>query len=514
MGIMSCKESSLFKILSLICIGFILAGCKLGPNFTKPNAPNTLSYTEKPLPKKTIATAIHGGASQHYVPEAHIPAQWWELFHSPSLNTLIEEGLRNSPTLQAAEATLVVAQQNLRAQIGGTMLPAFVGGFGASNRQLVPFDITSGVDVGAFRVIPTPFNLYNASVTVSYTLDIFGGLRRNIEAYRAQVDYQYYQLLAAYLSLSSNIVTSAISEATLREQIKATKEIIEIQEKGLEIIKHQFELGGASSTDVYTQQTTLEQTRGLLPALENRLAQMRTLLTTLIGVPPGTVLPIFYLDDLTLPTELPVSLPFSLVQQRPDIAASEALVHAACAQIGVATANMLPALNINSSTFGSIADYPAGLFGPNSTTWILQSQVLQTLFNGGALWATRKATIANYDAIFAQYKQTVLNALKNVSDSLQALEYDAESLHIRFDAEQAAKKTLYIATEQYKLGGIDYISLLTAEQKYRETYLERILAQGLRYADTAALFQAMGGGWWNAQVPESAGVSEKIILVE
>lgn len=507
-------ESRLFKILPVVCLALLLGGCKVGPNFKKPDAPNTLSYTEKPLPKKTAATDIHGGASQHYIPEAHIPAQWWELFHSRSLNLLIEEGLRNNPTLQAAESTLVVAQQNLRAQIGGTLLPALVAGFGASRQQLVPFDVTSGVDVGAFRVIPAPFNLYNTSVSVSYTLDIFGGLRRNIEVYRAQVDYQYYQLLATYLTLTSNIVTSAISEATVREQIKATKEIIDVQTKGLKVIRQQFELGAAASSDVYTQQTALEQTRSLLPPLENKLAQTRTLLATLVGVSPGAGLPNFNLEDLKLPTELPVSLPFALVQQRPDVAASEALVHAACAKIGVATANMLPSLTINSTTFGSIADHPAGLFGPNSTTWVLQSQVLQTLFNGGALWATRKATIANYDAIFAQYKQTVLNALKNVSDSLQALEYDAQSLKIRFDAENAAKKSLYIATEQYKLGGIDYISLLTAEQKYRETYLDRIVAQGTRYADTAALFQSMGGGWWNAQTPESAEVLETVILVE
>jgi len=487
-------------IFCLLALSLLLTGCMVGPNFHIPEPPDTSSYTEQSLPEKTVATETPGGTAQHLITEAEIPAEWWRLFQSPALNDLIIRAIANNPTLQAAEATLRQAEENLRAQIGGTLLPKFTGTFTADRIQDTAFDTTTGITAPGFAYVPGPFNLYNASVNVSYTLDVFGGLRRNIEYFRAEAEYERYELLAAYLTLTSNVVTTSITEASLREQIKATKELVRFQEEQLAIITKQYQVGGVANLNVLTQETTLEQTRALLPPLEKSLAQTRDALAVLVGDPPSEAyLPDFKLNDLILPSELPVSLPSSLVQQRPDIGASEALLHAACAQIGVATANLLPSFNITGYN-GTEASTPIKLFGPGTAIWELQGQVMQTIFNGGALLAQRRAAIANYDIAFAQYRQTVLNALQNVADTLQVLELDAKALKINFAAEQAAKKALLITSQQYKVGGVSYLSLITADQQYQQAYLNLIIAQAARYTDTAALFQSMGGGWWNEEI--------------
>jgi NodT family efflux transporter outer membrane factor (OMF) lipoprotein len=482
-----------------ISLILFFSGCAVGPNFKSPAAPEITSYTENPISDKTVATNVHGGESQSLIVTEDIPGEWWQLFQSEELNELIERGIENSPTLEAAEATLRQAQSIWWAQLGGTLLPKLSASLLGERQQIPEFSTTTGLNEPVFNFTPGPFNLYNVSTNVSYTLDVFGGLRRNVEAYAAQVDYQQYEMLAAYLSLTSNIVTTAINEASLRGQIKATKEIIAILERQLQIIEKQFKVGGVAKTNVLTQETQLEQTKALLPPLEKSLAQTRDALAVLIGSPPGDAnLPKLDLNKLTLPTTLPVSVPSALIKQRPDIAAAEALLHAACAQIGVATANLLPSFTVN-GTWGAEASTPRLLFSPGTHIWDIQGQVTQILFNGGALWANRKATIANYDSYFAQYRQTVLVAFQNVADTLNALDQDAKALKINNTAEQIAKNNLVIAQGQYAAGGISYPLLLNAQQQYTQARINLITAQAARYADTAALFQAMGGGWWNLE---------------
>ncbi len=469
-----------------------LSGCAVGPDFRSPEAPSTSAYTPTPMPAETESSPGQGGASQRFVPGADIPAQWWTLFHSPALNQLITQALSNNPTLQAAQATLRQAQENTNALVGSVVYPK-VDVSASLTRQKI-----SGAEFGQPNFNPSPFTLFNASVNVTYALDVFGGARRELEALRAQVDVQRFNLEGAYLTLASNIVLTAVKEASLRAQIQAVQDIMAAQRKILDLVEIQYKLGGAASTDVMAQRTQLAQTQTTLPPLEKELAQTRHLLAVLVGTLPGEsqALSQFTLDELQLPSELPVSLPSSLVRQRPDVRANEALLHAASAQIGVATANQYPQFNITGS-FGSLST-TGNVLGPSRTgVWSFGAGLLQPVFNGGALSAERRAAVAAYDQASAQYRAVVLQAFQNVADVLRALEADARMLRAQADAEMSAHNTMESTQTQYKLGGVNHLSLLNAERQYQETRIGLIQAQAARYADTAALFQALGGGWWN-----------------
>lgn len=463
----------------------------VGPNFHSPARPKVDRFNEVPLPKKTAKTSSikDAGKSQVYVYGKDVSSEWWYLFRSPTLNKLIDRGIANSPTITAAYAALRQAQENFNAQVGTTAFPTFNAQLGGE-RELFP-----GASLGG-NFPNSLFNLFNAGVNVSYTLDVFGGLRRQIEALGAQVDYQQFELIAAYVTLTSNIVTTTVTIASLQEQIQSTRDLIVSQRQQLRILRDQFQLGGIAQGSVLTQETLVGQTLALLPPLEKSLSQNRHTLAVLVGAYPDEVLPEVSLNSLHLPTKIPVTVPSNLVRQRPDIRASEALLHAASAQIGVATANLFPQFALSAS-YGWQALTPSTLFGTTTNTWNIQAQITQPLFQGGALLAKRRAAIAAYDQAFAQYKQTVLQGFQNVADALRALETDARALQATRQAELAALGALNLATNQYKLGGASYLTLLIAQQQYKQTVISRIQAQAARYTDTAALFQALGGGWWN-----------------
>ena len=474
-----------------VIVGVLLTGCAVGPNFRSSKAPSTNAYTATPLPEKTAAAPGIGGTAQCFVPGQDISAQWWTLFHSEALDQLIHLALTDSPTLEAAQATLRQAQENLRAQVGVVFFPKMDANFSAERERF------SAAAFGQTGTTGTTFNLYNASVSVSYLLDIFGGGRRELESLQSQVDYQRFQLEGSYLTLTSNIVTAAVKEASLRSQIRATQEILTVQEKELDVVECQFQLGGVSRSDVLAQQTQVAQTRAMLPPLEKELSQTRHQLAVLAGMLPSEAdLPEFELDSLQLPPELPVSLPSSLVRQRPDIAASEALLHAASAQIGVATANLYPQITL-SGNYGSEALKIGDLFGTGSSVWTLGLGLLQPVFRGGELTHKRRAAIAAYDQARAQYRETVLVAFQNVADALRILDADATTLKAQAEAEISARETLDLTQEQFRLGAVSYLSLLNAERQYQQTRISLVQAQAARFADTAALFQALGGGWWN-----------------
>jgi NodT family efflux transporter outer membrane factor (OMF) lipoprotein len=443
-----------------------------------------------------------GGTEQRFVSGGEIPARWWELFRSQAMDRWIREGLANSPTLGAAEATLRRAQEIRRAR-SGDLLPSVDGSVSASRQK------SSGASFGQPNLPINPFTLYDASVNVSYTLDLFGKTRRELEALQAQVDYQGYQLEGASLTLTSNIVTAAFQEASLREQLQATRVILATQEELLALVEKQFELGGVAKTDVLAQRASLAQTRATLPPLEKRLAQTRHLLAVLAGRFPGDTadLPEFDLKDFQLPETLPVSLPSSLARQRPDIRSAEEMLHAASAAVGVATANLYPQVTL-SGHYGTTATRIGDLFGPGSAVWGFGAGLLQPIFHGGALAATRRAEVAGFDQAAAQYRETVLQAFREVADVLRALEYDAMTLKAQSDAEAAARETLDIATKQVRFGATSYLSLLDAQRQYHLARILLIQAQALRFADTAALYQALGGGWWNRENP-SDGVSRR-----
>jgi NodT family efflux transporter outer membrane factor (OMF) lipoprotein len=487
-----------------IAISLMLGGCAVGPDFKSPAAPANAgsSYTPTPIPAETASADKAGpsGAAQRFVQDQDIPAQWWTVFHSEALDQLIRTGLEQNPNMAAAQAALHQVQENYNAQYGNAVYPEVGAQLSATREVATAFS----VNLPTGRV----FNLYNATVNVSYGLDFFGGARRALEGLQAAVDYQRYQVEATYLTLTANLVTAAIREASLRAQLQATREVLEAQQKQAAVIDKQFELGAIPRSTVLLQRNQAAQTAASVPALEKALAQTRHQLSVLAGkLPSESGMPEFQLDSLTLPQDLPVSLPSALVRQRPDIRASEALLHEASAQIGVATANQYPQFTLNGS-YGAASTKAGNLFDSGTTFWSIGAALTQPIFNGGALSAKRRAAVAAYEQAAAQYRSTVLTAFQNVADTLRALDSDAATLKAQSEVDALARESLDMATIQYKLGAISYLVLLDAQRTYQQAHINLVQAQAARYADTAALFQSLGGGWWNRRaVADAAPVS-------
>jgi NodT family efflux transporter outer membrane factor (OMF) lipoprotein len=470
----------------------LLAACAVGPNFKAPEAPHSSGFVPAgQLTPETAAAAVPGGQAQRFADGMDIPGQWWTLFQSVPLNALIERALANSPTLQAAQAALRQANETAAAQ-RGSYYPS-VSGTVQSERQKA-----SGA---AFGIPGFPssyfYNLQTASVNVSYTLDAFGGTRRQVEALLAQAEYQQFALEASYLTLTANIVTGAINEASLRAQILATLDIARSQQMQLDITQRRVAAGAASRADVLQQQATLQGTLATLPPLRSQLAQQRNQLAAYMGALPADYTGAeFTLDSLTIPPDLPVSLPSKFVEQRPDVREYSALLHQATAQVGVATANMLPQIVLTAS-YGQDASTWANLFAPGSNVWSLIGSLTQPIFKGGQLLHQRRAAVAAAQEAAANYKATVITAFENVSNTLYALQADADALAAQTTAERAAADTLSLVQTQYKSGAASFLQVLSAEQTYQTAAVALIKARAQRYADTAALFQALGGGWWN-----------------
>lgn len=484
------RHRKLARRAALPLTAALLAACAVGPDFKRPDAPATDRYTAAPLPPQTAASEGPAGAAQRYVNGTDIPAQWWTLFHSDKLDALVQQALKGSPDVVAAQAALRQAHENLLAQ-EGNLLPSF-DGKGSATREKI-----STAEFGQPGGGSSIYNLFNATVNVSYTLDIWGSVRRQVEAQRAQAEYQNFQLEATYLTLSSNVVTTAIQEASLRAQIEATNQIIAADRKQLETVQRQLSLGGASRLDVLTQQTQLANELATLPPLQKQLQQTRDLLAVLLGqLPSQQPEAQFTLDDLQLPQDLPLGVPAQLVAQRPDVRAQEALLHQASAQIGVATANLLPQVTITGQ-FGGTSSNFSDLLKSSSNVWSLGAGITQPIFHGGTLIHQKRAAVAAYDQAAAQYRGTVLTAFRNVADALHALNADAEALNQQNLATQAAADTLKVSRSRYAAGSISPLDLLVVERTYQQARIAQLQAQAARFADTAALFQALGGGWWN-----------------
>lgn len=474
-----------------VAAALLLVGCAVGPDFQAPAAPAVQQYTPDPQPLATSGGSGPGAAAQRFEMGADIPAQWWTAFHSPQLDALVRAALANSPTLAQAQATLREARENLNAQ-SGTRYPQVDAQLGNTRQQ---------VDTAALGVpnIPQsgPFTLYNASLNISYTVDAFGANRRTLEGLQAQVENQGYQLQAARLTLAGNVVTAAIKQAALHAQIVATGQLLELQRAQLGIMEQRFAAGGIASLDLTNQRTLLAQSEAMLPPLRQQLAQVGHQLAVYVGKAPAqTDLQPLDLDTLTLPDTLPLSLPSMLARQRPDILAAEATLHQASAQIGVATANLYPQLTLSGSLGSertSIGDLANSI-----NVWNVGLKLMQPLVNGGQLRAKKRSAVAAYDAAAAAYQQTVLQALQQVADVLRALENDAQTLLARTQAADSAASSLAVTQRQYQAGGVSYLNLLDAQRQRKQTDLDRISAQATRYTDTAALLQALGGGWWNA----------------
>ncbi len=476
-------------------LALFLGACAVGPDFQRPDAGGG-NFVEAPLPAKLGDAADGSVAAQNLRVGNDLAQDWWTLYRSEALNQFVSQALRDNASLAAASAALREAQENLAAS-RGSLFPSINAAAQAERER------ASGAAFG----LNTPgnaFSLFNAGVSVSYTFDLFGAVRRQIEAAQAQVDYQQNQFRATQIALTANIVTSVIREAQLREQIQALREVEKLQRAGLAIVERRFALGAVTRTDVLNQRTALAQTVAAVSPLEKQRAQVRHQLATYAGKAPTEVdLAAFDVIHLELPVDIPVSVPSDLVRQRPDILAAESLLHVASAQVGVATASLYPQITLGGS-YGSVALAASDLFKPASSAWGVTAGVTQPIFHGGTLRAQRRAAIAAFDQSAALYRQTVLTAFQNVADALRALDFDAQSLAAQSDAYVQAKAAADLAQRQFDTGAASYLSLLTAQQQYQQAAVNVVQARADRLADTAALFQALGGGWWNPAAGQAA----------
>ena len=469
----------------------MVAGCAAGPDFRKPAAPDVSGYT-KETPTETVATAdVVGGAAQRFVQGSDIAADWWTLFHSMPLNDLVEQSLTKHADLKSAQAALMVARENMLAQ-RGSFYPSVTAGFSASRQQDPPGSLAPVPSNNTFL-----YNLFTPQVSVSYVPDVFGLNRRTVESLQAQEQQVRFQMIATYTTLTSNVVVAAIQAGSLQMQIDATRELVDANTKMVDILRYQFAKGVASRLDVAAQESQLAQVQATLPPLLKQLDQQRDLLAALAGLFPSEAAEEkFELSSLQLPGELPLSLPSELVAQRPDVLQAEANMHAASAQIGIAIANRLPNIQLTANA-GSTALAIGQVFKSGTGFWSLGADLTAPIFQGGTLMHRERAAKAAYVQASEQYRSTVLTAFENVADTLAALEHDAEGLKAAAAATDAAKVTLELSQRLWRAGAASYLSLLNAEQAYQQARIGLVQAQANRFADTAALFQALGGGWWH-----------------
>jgi NodT family efflux transporter outer membrane factor (OMF) lipoprotein len=464
----------------------VLCAC-VGPNFHRPAPPRVDRYTAEPLPSETVTAPGPGGEAQKFLAEKEVPRNWWTRFGSDELDALVTEALRANPSVQAATAALRQAQENTAAQ-RGSYYPSVQAGFDAARQRdavgvLAP-NLASGTAL---------YNLYTPQVTVSYVPDVFGANRRQAESLAALAEASRFELDAAYLTLTANVVTTAIQEAGLRAQIAATERVIELEREALSVLKRELELGAIAEGDVFAQEAALAQLESALPPLKRQLQTARDSLAALTGRLPADFKPVrFELDHLRLPTDLPLGVPSELVERRPDVRAAEAQLHAATAQVGVAIASLLPQVTITGD-IGSSATAMGDLFKAGTGFWSLGASLSQTLFEGGTLIHRKRAADAALDQAGALYRSAVLTAFQNVADALHALDTDADALSASARAELAAQKSLDVVRHQLELGSISYLALVNAEQTYQQAVISVAQARANRYADTAALFQSLGG---------------------
>jgi NodT family efflux transporter outer membrane factor (OMF) lipoprotein len=499
-------------VTPLLVLAALAAGCAVGPRYHRPEAPAAAGFAPAPLPQTSASAAVHGGEAQRLVSGRDIPFEWWQLFQSPGLDALVERAFKANPTIPAARAALVQAQELVSAQ-RGYFFPTVNANYSFERQKIagnLTVDNVPGVEGNGDDLLPPvqsldsfphthPFfyDLHTAEVTVGFVPDVFGANWRQVETLAAQTDAQRFALEATYITLASNVVAAAIQEASLRGQIEATRQIVTADEKSLQILRDQFRLGFAMRIDVAAQEAALGQARMLLPPLQKQFEQTRDLIRVLVGnLPNQDVSETFRLDELQLPPELPVSLPARIIDQRPDVRAAEAQLHAANAQVGAAIAAMLPQFSITGSDGGN-ADQFAWMFRTGGPFWTIVGGVSQPVFEGGTLLHKERAAKAALAQAAAQYQSTVLTAYQNVADTLHASLFDADALAADVRAEASAKVTYDLTRQQLEVGYASYLSLLSAETAYQQTLLTRVQAQATRYGDTVALFQALGGGWWN-----------------
>ena len=477
------------RSILIAALAISVSGCVLGPDFHQPAAPAVDGYTAQPLPAQTASADTSMGGAIRLAPGADPDGRWWTLYGSPAIDALVDQALKANPDLQSAQAALRVARESYLSQ-RGSLWPALSATYTATRQQAPATPappLTSNVDL---------FTLHTAQLNISYAPDVFGGVRRGLEAAKAQEDVARYQAQAAYVTLTANVVQAAIQAGALQDQIDATQALIDDGRQLLDLMRRQQALGEISGADVAAQETALAQLQQTLPPLEKQLAQQHDLLADLTGRYPSQMGDqALGLTGLKLPAEAPVSLPSALVAHRPDILAAAANLHTASANVGVAIAARLPSLTLSANAGGAATD-PSQLFIHGNGFWALTGEVAQPIFQGGALLHRQRGAQAALDQAQAQYRSTVLSAFQNVADSLEALQADSRTLAAAAAAARTADKSQALAEAQQRAGQVSSLSVLSARQAFQQAKLSRIQAEAARLADTVALYQALGGGWW------------------
>ena len=471
----------------------ILSAC-VGPDFQRPPKPQADRYTNTPLSSLSLGASESAISAQQFLMERDLAASWWTLFRSQELDDLVDAAFRANPNVASAQAALRQAMENTEAQ-RGSYFPTVQGSFASSRNR----DATGVVQPTLASGSPI-YSLFTPQVTISYVPDIFGGNRRAVESLEAQAEASRFQLDATYLTLAANVVTSTIQQAGLKEQIAATERMVAFERESLGILRHELELGAIAELDVYAQEAALAQLEGALPPLNKQLLLAQDQLAALTGQLPADFAAVkIELAQLSLPLELSLGVPSQLVERRPDVRAAEAQLHSATAQVGVVIANLLPQVTLTGD-LGSTATLLGDLLKSGTGFWSLGANASQTVFAGSTLIHRKRAAEAAVDQAAAQYRNVVLTAFQNVADALHALETDGQALIAAARAREAAEKVLGVSRYQLKLGSIGYLAVLNAQQIYQQAAIAYVQAESNRYADTAALFQALGG----AVVPTAA----------
>jgi NodT family efflux transporter outer membrane factor (OMF) lipoprotein len=488
------RSSQVFIAAFIVAVA--LSGCTVGPNFKPPDAPAITRYTAPGEAKVLAADARTTVPRQVAVLDDKVTSDWWTLFRSPDLDQLVKQSIADSPTLEAAKARLAAARETVTANTGA-LYPQI--GFSASATREKVNAAAFGLHPDAVP-LPPNFNLFQIGPTVSYALDLFGGTRRQIEQAAALADVQRDALDAAYLTLTGNAVIEAVDVATIRGQQKAVNDTLDIDRQNLALVLRERQGGSVPDSDVITAESQLATDETQLPGLDQQLSVATHALAVLLGRAPGDwSSPDFNLATLTLPARLPVSLPSELVHQRPDIQAAEARLHAASAQIGIATAQLYPAITLSGGV-GVTALDPGHLFDPAGLVWSVAAGLTQPIFDGGTRQAERRAALAQFKAAAADYRQTVLQGFGQVADILQALTHDADLLAAQQHALDLASEAVRLQRINYANGGTGILALLDAQRQYQQARLGYVRAEAQRYQDTIQLLVAMGGGWWGADL--------------
>ena len=473
--------------LVALALATALGGCAVGPDFARPSAPDADRYTSAASPTETT---VADGQAQRFDAAATLSAHWWQAFGSPALDDTVQRALLNNATLQAAEASLRQSEDNLRAG-DGVFFPRVDTALSATRARTAPILQGSSARGNLFDVV-------SLAGTISYPLDLFGGERRAVEGLSAQVDTQRFESKAAYVTLTANVVDACIARAGYLAQVRSTQRLIALERDQLASVEAQQQAGIAAYADVLTQRSLIAGNESLLASLQQNVSQAEHLLALLQGATPSAAtLPDLDLRHLVLPLDLPLSVPSDLVRQRPDILAAEAQLHAASANIGVATAAMFPSFDLT-ATYGAAGSGFGSLLAAGGRFWSIGPALAAPLFRGGSLWYGRQAAIDADAQQQAVYRQTVLAAFAEVADTLAALEHDAQAVAASRESRDTAREALRLLQANFRAGLVAYTQVQLADIQFQQADIAWLQAVVARYQDTVTLFAALGGGWWNA----------------